>query len=147
MPGTITLHRVFSAKPEKIYRAFTTADAFLQWLPPFGFTAHVEHMDVRVGGGFRMAFTNFSTGNSHAFGGTYHELIENERLRYSDRFDDPNLPGEMEVIVTLKRVAVGTELTIVQAGIPDAIPVEMCYLGWQESLQKLASLVGPEIPD
>lgn len=145
MPSTVTLHRVIAAKPEKLFRAFTTADAMAAWLPPYGYTCHVDHLDVRKGGSFRMAFTNFTTGGSHSFGGDYLEVVPNERLRYTDRFDDPNLPGEIVVTVTFRAVACGTELAIEQTGIPDAIPTEMCYLGWQDSLDKLARLVTPEI--
>ena len=147
MPGTVTLHRVVKAPAERVYRAFLDADAMAKWLPPHGFTGKVHEMDARVGGGYRMSFTNFGTGSSHSFGGTYLELVPNEKLRYNDRFDNPDLPGEMEVTVTLKPVLCGTELHIVQQGIPDAIPVEFCYLGWQESLALLAQLVEPEIPD
>ena len=147
MPNTVKLHRVIAASPEKIYRAFTDADAMAQWLPPYGFTAKVISMDARVGGSFRMSFTNFTSGNSHSFGGDYVEMIPNERLVYTDKFDDPNLPGEMRVTVGLKAVICGTEMTVVQEGIPDMIPVEMCYLGWQESLEKLGKLVTPEIND
>jgi uncharacterized protein YndB with AHSA1/START domain len=145
--GTVHLHRVLRCPPERIYRAFLEADAMAKWLPPYGFTARVEHMDARVGGRFRMAFTNFGTGHSHSFGGEYLELVQDERLRYVDRFDDPNLPGEMQVTVQLKPVLCGTDVDIVQEGIPEVIPVEMCYLGWQESLEQLARLVEPEIPD
>jgi uncharacterized protein YndB with AHSA1/START domain len=147
MSGTITLHRVLPVVPAKLYRAFTTADAMAQWLPPYGFTCTVHELDARVGGRHRISFTNFTTGNSHSFGGEYRELVPDERLQYTDVFDDPNLPGEMVVTVTLRAVPVGTELRIEQAGIPDAIPAEACYLGWQESLDKLARLVGPNIPD
>jgi uncharacterized protein YndB with AHSA1/START domain len=147
MPGTVTLHRVLKAPADRIYRAFLDPDAMAKWLPPHGFTGKVHEMDARAGGGYRMSFTNFGTGNSHSFGGTYLELVPNEKLRYNDRFDNPDLPGEMEVTVTLKPVLCGTELHIVQQGIPDAIPVEFCYLGWQESLAMLAQLVEPEIPD
>jgi uncharacterized protein YndB with AHSA1/START domain len=147
MPGTVNLHRVFSVAPEKVFRAFTDADAMAQWLPPYGFTCKVEHFDAREGGSFRMSFTNFTTGNSHSFGGEYQEFIPGKRLRYTDKFDDPNLPGEMVVTVDFKAVMPGTEIRIKQAGIPDMIPVEMCYLGWQESLDKLARLVTPEITD
>ena len=146
MPSTIRLHRVLRAPPERIYKAFLDADANAKWLPPYGFTAKVHHMDVRVGGTFKMSFTNFSTGNGHSFGGTYLELTPYERIRYTDRFDDPNLPGELLVTVTLRKVSVGTELNIVQEGVPDVIPAEACYLGWQESLSLLALLVEPEIP-
>ena len=143
----VRLHRVLRAAPEKIYRAFLDASAMAKWLPPYGFTCTVEKMDARVGGTFRMAFTNFSTGNGHAFGGEYRELVPNARIRYSDTFDDPNMPGEMETTVVLTAVACGTEVSIVQTGIPSMIPVEMCYLGWQESLAQLATLVEPAIPD
>lgn len=143
---TVRLHRVLRAKPEKVYRAFLDAGAMAKWLPPYGFTCTVHHMDARVGGTFRMSFQNFSNGSGHAFGGEYLELVPNERLRYSDRFDDPALPGEMQVTVTLRPVSVGTEIHIVQEGIPDLIPLEACYLGWQESLQHLARLVEPNIP-
>ena len=132
MPNTVRLHRVLRAPPERVYRAFLDADARAKWLPPNGFTGKVHASDATVGGSYRMSFTNFSNGQSHSWSGTYRELVPNERLRYSDRFDDPNLPGEMTVTVTLKAVSVGTELDIVQEGIPDAIPAEMCYLGWQE---------------
>ena len=145
--STVRLHRVLRANPDKIYRAFLDAEATAKWLPPYGFTCKVDQMDARVGGRFRMAFTNFSTGNGHAFGGEYRELVANERIRYSDVFDDPSLPGEMQTTVSLTAVSCGTELSIVQEGIPDAIPVEMCYLGWQESLAQLALLVEPVIPD
>ena len=144
--NTIRLHRVLRAPPERVYRAFLDADATAKWLPPNGFTAKVHHMDARVGGTFRMSFTNFTTGASHAFGGEYLELTPHERIRYTDKFDDPNLPGEMEVTVTLNKVSVGTELNVEQAGVPDVIPVEACYLGWQESLTLLARLVEAEIP-
>ena len=147
MPSTIHLHRVFQAKPERVYRAFTDADAMVKWLPPNGFTGKVHEMDARVGGSYRMSFTNFTTGSSHSFGGKYLELKPGELLRYIDKFDDPNLPGEMNVTVALKEVSVGTEVNIRQEGIPDAIPAEACYLGWQESLTLLAKLVEPEIPD
>jgi uncharacterized protein YndB with AHSA1/START domain len=142
---TVRLHRVIAAKPEKVYRAFVDADAMARWLPPNGFTGKVHSMDAKVGGKYKMSFTNFTTGKSHAFGGEYRELVPNERLRYTDVFDDPNLPGEMQVTVTLKQVLVGTELSIVQEGVPEAIPLEACYLGWQESLLNLARLVEPEI--
>ncbi len=145
MPGTVQLHRVLTTKPEKIYRAFLEADAMAKWLPPNGFAATVHHMEPKVGGSFKMSFRNFTTGHSHAFGGKFLELVPGERLRYTDKFDDPNLPGEMQVTVTLKRVLVGTEVTIVQEGIPDVIPTAACYLGWQESLRNLAKLVEPEI--
>ena len=143
--GTVRLHRVLRAPPERVYRAFLDADALAKWLPPYGFTSTVHHMDAKVGGTFRMSFTNFTSGNAHSFGGEYLELVPHERIRYTDKFDDPNLPGEMQVTVTLKAVTCGTELNIEQDGIPDAIPVEMCYLGWQDSLRNLASLVEPEI--
>ena len=144
---TIRLHRVLRADPERIYRAFLDADAMAKWLPPYGFTCKVHHMDARVGGTFRMSFTNFSTGNGHAFGGEYRALEPNESIRYTDKFDDPHLPGEMETTVSLRRVSCGTDVTIVQDGVPEAIPLEMCYLGWQESLAQLAKLVEPVIPD
>jgi uncharacterized protein YndB with AHSA1/START domain len=145
MPGTVHLHRVLRAKPENVFRAFTDADAFATWLPPYGFTAKVDHMDVREGGSFHMAFTNFTTELAHSFGGEYLEVIPGRRLRYTDRFDDPGLPGEMTVTVDFAEVLSGTELLIEQSGIPDTIPVAMCYLGWQDSLDKLARLVTPEI--
>lgn len=144
--GTVRLHRVLTAPPDRIYRAFLDADAMAKWLPPHGFTGHVHSMDARVGGGYRMSFTNFSSGNSHSFGGTFVELVPNERIRHTDKFDDPNLPGEMQTTITLRKVSVGTEIEIVQEGIPAAIPPEACYLGWQESLTLLAQLVQPEIP-
>ncbi len=147
MPGTVRFHRVLRTSPEKVYRAFLDADAMVKWLPPNGFTGKVHHMDAKVGGGYKMSFTNFGTGKSHAFGGQYQELVPNERIRYTDKFDDPNLPGQMQVTITLKKVSVGTELTIVQEGIPDMIPPEACYLGWQESLTLLAKLVEADIPD
>jgi uncharacterized protein YndB with AHSA1/START domain len=147
MPSTIRLHRVLRAPPERVYRAFLDADARVKWLPPNGFTAKVHHSDVRVGGSYKMSFTNFTSGKSHSFGGQYVELTPNERIRYTDKFDDPNLPGAMQVTVGLKKVSVGTELNITQEGIPDAIPAEACYLGWQESLVLLAKLVEAEIPD
>jgi len=147
MPSTVRLHRVLQAKPERVYRAFLDADAKVKWLPPHGFTGKVHHIDARVGGAYKMSFTNFTTGSSHSFGGKYVELKPNEVIRYIDTFDDPNLPGEMNVTVTLKEVSVGTELNITQEGIPDAIPAEACYLGWQESLTLLAQLVEAEIPD
>ncbi len=146
MPGTVRLHRVLSAPPARVYKAFLDPDGMAKWLPPNGFSAHVHHMDARVGGSFKMSFTNFSSGNSHSFGGEYLELVPGERLRYTDKFDDPNLPGVMEVTVVLTKVSVGTDISIVQSGIPDVIPVEACYLGWQESLRGLARLVEPEIP-
>ena len=145
--GTVRLHRVLRASPERVYRAFLDPDAMAKWVAPHGFTGKVHDMDARVGGGYRMSFTNFGTGTSHSFAGKYVELTPHTRLRYTDQFDDPNLPGEMQVTVALKAVACGTELTIVQDGIPAAIPVEFCYLGWQESLTLLAHLVEPEIPD
>jgi uncharacterized protein YndB with AHSA1/START domain len=145
MPNTVRLHRILATKPEKVYRAFLEPDAMAQWLPPNGFVGTVHHLDAKVGGKYRMSFRNFTTGQSHSFGGEYIELVPNERLRYTDRFDDPNLPGEIQVTVTLKPVAVGTELHIVQEGIPDVIPPEACYLGWQQSLQNLTKLVEPEI--
>ena len=145
--NTVRLHRVLKAPPERIYRAFLDPDAIPKWLPPHGFTCKVHHLDAKVGGTYRMSFTNFSTGNGHAFGGTYLELVPNERIRNDDRFEDPNRPGTMVTTVTLKPVSVGTDVQIVQEGIPDAIPVEGCYLGWQESLVLLAQLVEPEIPD
>ena len=147
MPNTVRFHRVLTASPEKVYRAFVDADAKAKWLPPNGFTGKVHHLEARVGGTYRMSFTNFSTGNSHSFGGTYLELAPHERIVYTDRFDDPNLPGEMRTTITLKKVSCGTELNIVQEGIPDVIPPEACCLGWQESLIQLAKLVEPEIPD
>ncbi len=148
MPGnTIRLHRVLRTTPEKLYRAFLEGEAMSKWLPPNGFTARVHHMDARVGGTYKMSFTNFSTGKSHSFGGEYLELIPHERIRYTDRFDDPNLPGEMHTTISLKKVSCGTELNIVQEGVPAVIPVEACYVGWQESLRLLAKLVEPEIPD
>ena len=145
MPGTITLHRVLAASPEKVFRAFVEPDAIASWLPPYGFVCTVHELDARVGGNHRMSFRNFTTGGSHAFGGTYKELVPGERLVYTDRFDDPNLPGEMIITVTLKAVSVGTEMNIEQRGIPDLIPPEACYLGWQQCLRKLAKLVEPEI--
>ena len=146
MPSTIRLHRVLTAPPERVYRAFLDADAMAKWLPPNGFTARVHHMDAKVGGTFRMSFTNFSAGGSYYFGGEFLELTPHERIRYTDKFEDPNLPGEMRVTVTLKKVSVGTDLNVVQEGVPDVIPEEACYLGWQESLTQLAKLVEPEIP-
>jgi len=145
MPNTVRLHRVLATKPDKVYRAFTEADALAKWLPPNGFTCTVHHFDAKVGGTFKMSFRNFTTGDSHSFGGEYRELEPGKRVRYTDKFDDPNLPGEMQVTVELKAVLVGTELTIVQEGIPDAIPVEACYLGWQQSLLNLAVLTEPDI--
>ena len=144
---TITLHRVFSAKPEKLYRAFLDASALAKWLPPYGFTCQVHRLDAKVGGAFRMSFTNFTTGHSHAFGGDYLELVPATLIRYTDRFDDPNLPGTMQVTVKLKAVSVGTEVHIEQSNIPAAIPPEACYLGWQQSLRQLADLVEPDIPN
>ena len=143
--NTVNLHRVFKASPEKIYRAFLTPEAMTKWLPPNGFTASFQHLEAKVGGTFRASFTNFTTQQSHSFGGEYLELIPNQRIRYTDRFEDTNLPGTMTVTVTLKEVSCGTDITIVQAGIPEVIPVEMCYLGWQESLDALRLLVEPEI--
>ena len=145
--GTVRLHRVLTAKPERVYKAFLDGDAMNKWLPPFGFTGKVHGIDPRVGGGYKMSFTNFSTGNTQSFGGTYKELVPNERLVYTDAFDDPNLPGTMITTVVIRAVPVGCELSIEQAGIPEQIPVEMCYLGWQQSLVQLAKLVEPEIPD
>lgn len=145
--NTIKLHRVLKAPAERVYRAFLDAGAMGKWLPPNGFTGQVHHLDAKVGGTYKMSFTNFTTGNSHSFGGEYLELVPNERIRHTDRFDDPNLPGEIVTTITLKKVLVGTELNIVQEGVPAAIPAEACYLGWQESLILLAKLVEPEIPD
>jgi uncharacterized protein YndB with AHSA1/START domain len=145
--NTIRLHRVLRARPEKVYRAFLDGDAMTKWLPPNGFTGKVHHMDAKVGGSYKMSFTNFSTGKSHSFGGEYLELVPHERIRYSDRFDDPNLPGEIQTTITLKKVSCGTELNILQEGVPEVIPAEACYLGWQESLIVLQKLVEPEIPD
>ena len=147
MPATIKLHRVLKTTPERVYRAFLDADAMAKWLPPNGFTGKVHHLDARVGGTYKMSFTNFTTGKSHSFGGEYVELAANERIRYVDRFDDPNLPGEMQVTVSIRKVLIGTEVHIVQEGVPDVIPAEACYLGWQESLVLLAKLVQAEIPD
>ncbi|MBW8780288.1 MAG: SRPBCC family protein [Verrucomicrobia bacterium] len=144
---TIRLHRVLRSSPEKVYRAFIEADALARWLPPYGFTGKVHHLDAWVGGRFRMSFTNFTTGKSHAFGGEYLELMPHERIRYTDKFDDPNLPGEIQVTITLKEVSCGTDLKVEQAGVPAVIPAEMCYLGWQESLTQLANLVEPNIPE
>jgi uncharacterized protein YndB with AHSA1/START domain len=144
--NTVRLHRVLRAPPERVYRAFLDADAMAKWLPPNGFTGKVHHLDARVGGTYKMSFTNFSSGHSHSFGGQYVELVPHERLRYTNRFDDPNLPGEMKTEVALKKVSCGTELKVVQEGIPDVIPAEACYLGWQESLTLLAKLVEAEIP-
>jgi len=145
--NNVTLHRVLRAPPERVYKAFLDADAMAKWLPPHGFTGKVHQMDAKVGGKYKMSFTNFTTGKGHSFGGKYVELKPNELIRYTDRFDDPNLPGEMQVTVTLNKVFCGTELTIVQEGVPDVIPAEACYLGWQESLEQLAKLVDPEIPN
>jgi len=144
--NSVRLHRVLKAPPEKVYKAFLDGDAMARWLPPYGFLGKVHSLDAKVGGGYRMSFTNFGTGASHSFGGKYVELVPNQRLRYTDRFDDPNLPGEMAVTVTLRAVSVGTDLSIAQDGIPAVIPAEMCYLGWQESLAQLAHLVEPVIP-
>src|SRR3954470_20543722 len=146
MAGIVKFHRVLRATPERIYRAFLDADAMVKWLPPNGFTGKVHHLEPRVGGTYRMSFTNFSSGGSHSFGGEYLELVPNERIRHTDRFDDPNLPGEMQVTITLRKVAVGTDVSIVQEGVPDVIPAEDCYLGWQESLTLLTQLVEAEIP-
>ncbi|WP_421881544.1 SRPBCC family protein [Methylibium sp.] len=143
---TVRLHRVLRTPPEKVYRAFLNADALSKWLPPYGFTCKVHHLEAHAGGSFRMSFSNFTSGNSHSFGGEYLELVPNERIRYTDKFDDANLPGVMEVTVSLKPVLCGTDVSIAQAGIPELIPLEMCYLGWQESLAQLATLVEPEIP-
>jgi uncharacterized protein YndB with AHSA1/START domain len=145
--GTVRLHRVLKAPPQRVYQAFLDPDAMAKWLPPHGFTGKVHQMDARVGGGYRMSFTNFGTGKSHSFGATYLELTPYERIRHTDKFDDPNLPGEMHVTISLRQVACGTELSIVQEGIPAVIPVEFCYLGWQESLSLLAHVVEPEIPE
>ena len=147
MSGTVRLHRVIRATPERLYRAFLDPDAMAKWLPPHGFTGKVHHLDASVGGTYRMSFTNFSSGQSHAFSGTYVELVPNKRLRYTDRFDDPSLPGEMQTTITLAQVSCGTELHVAQEGIPDVIPVEQCYLGWQESLALLTLLVEADIPD
>jgi len=147
MSNVVRLHRVLRAPPERVYRAFLDPDAMVKWLPPHGYTGKVHHMDARVGGSHRMSFTNFSTGNSHSFGGRYVELTPHEKIRYTDQFDDPAMPGEMQVTISLAAVACGIELTITQEGIPPAIPLEFCYLGWQESLSLLAHLVEPEIPD
>jgi uncharacterized protein YndB with AHSA1/START domain len=145
--NTVHLHRVLTAKPEKIYRAFLDRDAMVKWLPPNGYTCSVHHMDAKVGGAYKMSFTNFTTQKSISFGGEYRELVENERLRYTDNFDDPNLSGEIQVTVILKKVSLGTEMTIVQEGLPTVIPLEACYVGWQQSLNNLAKLVEPEIPE
>jgi len=144
--NTVRLHRVLRTKPQKVYRAFVEADALALWLPPNGFTCNVSHLDARVGGTFKMAFRNFTSGNGHSFGGTFLELVPGQKVRYTDKFDDPNLPGEITCTVTLRETPMGTELNVVQEGIPEAIPVEACYLGWQESLEHLARLVEPEIP-
>lgn len=145
--NTIRLHRVLRSTPEKIYRAFLEADALSKWIPPYGFTCKVHHLEAKVGGTYRASFTNFSTGKSHSFGGTYRELVPGEKLRYTDKFEDPNMPGEIEVTIILKKVLCGTDISITQAGVPAVIPAEMCYLGWQESLEQLAKLVEPEIPN
>ena len=145
--NTVRLHRVLKAKPEKVFKAFIDPEAMVKWLPPNGFTGKVHEMDAKVGGRYRMSFTNFSTGSSHAFGGEFLEIVENERLRYSDQFEDPNMPGEMETTIEISQVSVGTELNIVQTGIPEMIPTEACYLGWQESLALLTLLVEAEIPE
>ncbi len=145
--NTVNLHRVLAAKPEKVFRAFLNPDAMAKWLPPNGFTCRVHHMQAKVGGTYKMSFTNFTTEKTVSFGGEYRELVENERLRYTDNFDDPNLPGEIQVTVILKKVSLGTEMTIVQEGLPTVIPLEACYVGWQQSLNNLAKLVEPEIPD
>ena len=145
--NTVNLHRVLAAKPEKVYRAFLNPDAMAKWLPPNGFTCRVHHMQAKVGGTYKMSFTNFTTEKTVSFGGEYRELVENERLRYTDNFDDPNLPGEIQVTVILKKVSLGTEMTIVQEGLPTIIPLEACYVGWQQSLNNLAKLVEPQIPD
>lgn len=146
MSNTVRLHRVLRAAPEKVYRAFLEPDAMVKWLPPHGFTGKVHHMEAKIGGTYKMSFRNFTTGQSHSFGGTYLELVPHERIRHTDRFDDASLPGEMLTTVSLKQVSIGTEVDIVQEGLPDTIPVEACYLGWQESLALLAQLVEPEIP-
>lgn len=145
--NTIKLHRVLRSTPEKIYRAFLEPAAMAKWLPPYGFTCTVHHMEAKVGGTYRMSFTNFGSGKGHSFGGTYAELVPNERIRYTDKFDDPNFPGEMSTTITLRPVMCGTELNVTQEGVPAAIPAEMCYFGWQESLEQLARLVEPEIPE
>lgn len=147
MANSVSLHRILKASPEKVFRAFTQASAIASWLPPYGFLCTVHEMNVKTGGTFRMSFENFSTGNGHSFGGTYVEIKTNEFLKYTDKFDDPNLPGEMTTSVSLRKTIAGTEIKILQEGIPDAIPAEMCYLGWQESLEKLTKLIEPEIPD
>ena len=145
--GTVRLHRVLKTTPQRVYRAFLEPDAMVKWLPPYGFTCQVHQLEARVGGQHRMSFRNFTTGSGHSFGGEYLELVPFEKLRYTDRFDDPNLPGEITVTVSLRQVMCGTELSILQEGLPEVIPVEMCYLGWQESLEQLAKLVEPEIPE
>ncbi len=147
MANIVKLHRVFSAPVEKVFKAFTDADAMASWLPPYGFVCKVHNMDIKIGGTYKMTFTNFTTGNGHSFGGQYLEIIPNERLKYTDQFDDPNLPGKMITTIELKKVLCGTELFATQEGIPDSIPTEMCYLGWQESMDKLKRLVEPNIPD
>jgi len=147
MSNTVHLHRVFSAPPDRVYRAFLDPSALVKWLPPHGFTGEIHEMDDRVGGGYKMSFKNFTTGNSHSFSARYVELVPGESIKHTDRFDDPNLPGEMQVTIALRKVSCGTEVTIQQEGIPEAIPVEMCYLGWQQSLTLLAQLVEPEISD
>lgn len=147
MPGTVQLHRVLNAPPERVFKAFTNPDAMAKWLPPHGFVGKVHSMDARVGGGYKMSFTNMTTGNSHSFGGKYVEFVEGKKLKYTDKFDDPNMPGEMQVTITFTKVNVGTDLKITQEGIPDMIPVEMCYMGWQQSLQLLTQLIEPEIPE
>ena len=146
MPGTVRLHRVLATNPDKVYRAFIEPDAIAKWLPPNGFTCTVSHLDARVGGTFKMAFRNFTSGNGHSFGGTFLELVPGQKVRYTDKFDDPNLPGEITTTITMRETPVGTEMNVVQEGIPEAIPAEACYLGWQESLDALARLVDPEIP-
>ncbi|MGB6104060.1 MAG: SRPBCC family protein [Pusillimonas sp.] len=145
--GTVTLHRVLRASPERVYRAFLEPDAIVKWIAPYGFTCQIHHIDTQVGGTYKMSFRNFGTGGAHAFGGEYLELVPFEKIRYSDRFEDPNLPGQTTATISLRQVSCGTELTILQEGLPEAIPVEMCYLGWQESLAQLAKLVEPDIPD
>lgn len=145
--GTVRLQRVLRAPPELVYRAFLNADALAKWLPPYGFTCQVNHLEAKVGGTFKMSFANFRTGNGHSFGGEYLELVPHQRIRYTDRFDDPNLPGEIQITVDFTRVSCGTQIDIVQEGLPEVIPVEMCYLGWQESLAQLATLVEPQVPD
>lgn len=147
MPSTVKLHRVFTAPPERVFRAFIDPDALVKWMAPHGFTAKVHHLDAKVGGSYKMSFSNFTTGTSQSFGGTYHEIMPNQLLRYTDQFDDPNLPGQIEVTIQLQPVSMGTEVHITQSGIPDVIPAEACYLGWQESLQLLTLLVNAEIPD